>query len=108
MHYVYILEVRDRGKRDSFFYVGETFNVRERYAYHLRKIRSDYLTVFHPHSSKKLMYVEVVDSEGVAKSRVNAIKKLTHIQKRILISRSGNRLLSCKPNYGNPTVELKE
>lgn len=104
MHYVYIIEVKDRGRADSIFYVGETCNIRERYAYHLQKINSDYLTGFHPHSSKKLVYVEIVDSEEESKSRVKAIKKLTHIQKRFLTHSSKNRLLSSKPNFGNPQI----
>lgn len=107
MHYVYILEVRDRGKPDNIFYTGETCDIQRRYAQHLRKVKSKYLKRFHPNSAKKLVYVEVIGSEPEGKAREQEIKALTHIQKRILIHSSLNRLLRCEPNFGKPSILLR-
>lgn len=107
MHFVYILKFRDRDKVNSMFYTGETVNIVRRYAQHLNKIGSNYLKRWHPNATKKLVYVETVESKQEGKKREREIKALTHKQKETLIFSNKNCLLSCEPNFGKPKICLK-
>lgn len=107
MHFIYILQFRDRDKPNSMFYTGETVNIVRRYAQHLNKIKSNYLKRWHPNATKKLVYVETVESKQKGKKREQEIKALTHIQKETLILSDKNSLLSCEPNFGKPIICLK-
>ena len=106
MHFVYILKFRDRDKVNSMFYTGETINIVRRYTQHLNKIRSNYLKRWHPNATKKLVYVETVESKQEGKKREQEIKALTQIQKEELILSDKNSLLSCDPNFGKPKIRL--
>ena len=107
MHFVYILKFRDKDKVKSMFYTGETVNIVRRYAQHLNKIGSNYLKRWHPNATKKLVYVETVESKQEGKKREREIKALTHKQKETLIHSDKNSLLTCEPNFGKPIICLK-
>ena len=107
-YYVYMMRVEERKTGRFLFYTGVTTNILRRYREHLWKIKSDFLKMWHPHSRKELVYVEVVSGKEEAFMRERQIKRMPHADKVGLITSFLNVLDHVDPNFGSPIFHWRE
>jgi putative endonuclease len=83
MYFVYVLECSDRS-----LYTGITTDLKRRFAEHKRGQGGHY-TASHP--PKKVLYHEKLPSRSAALKREAQIKKLTRVEKLVLIKKRTSR-----------------